>query len=308
MMSGCFRFYMAPSAYLVVAGKHRESRELADGALQSAIQKDNPIHLMMSHRMVGSNRFAQGELVDARRHLEKAWSLYEESRDAEAAAIYGDDYKTSYLAHLVPVLALLGYSDKATEVAVNEIARTKALGHAFALCHALNWFGNAFALMRMFDRIAQLSPELLDVSSKHGFGVWLAVGKIQNGLAQAHSGNLDDGIVLMEKGIEEFCRPGAKFFNPFFNGLLAQAVGKRGQWDYAGKLIDEAADVIETTEDRLCEAEIWRLKGHLAFQQHASAAAERSRSPFSSKHRRRTKPTGEALGTPLVGQLGTTSR
>ena len=266
--------------YLYVSGKHGQSRDLSESTLERATEQNNPIHLMMSHRMVGSNRFAQGELLAAGNHLEQAWSLYDASTDASATAVYGADYKTSYLAHLVPVLALLGYADQAMEIAENEITRSEAMGHAFTRSHAFSWFGIAYALMRQFERIAQRSPEFIALSSEHGFSVWSATSKMLHGAALAHHGDLDEGIAYGEEGFEEYCRPGSVFVTPFFKLLLVQAVARQEQWDYAGKLLAEAWEVVEGTQDRWCEAEVLRLKGDLAHWQFGSDAAAEAEALF----------------------------
>ncbi|MBT6608752.1 MAG: AAA family ATPase, partial [Rhodospirillaceae bacterium] len=259
--------------YMYGSGKHQQARDLAESTLERATEQTNSIHLMMSHRMMGSNRFAQGEFVAARKHFEQALALYDPLADASAAAVYGADFKTSYLAQLALVLNLLGYADQATEVAENEIARTKALGHAFTYCHALTWSGQAYALTRQFERIAQRSPELLALSSEHGFSVWSSNGKTIHGASLAHHGDLGEGISYLEEGIGEYRRTGAVFGLAFFSPPLAQAVARQGQWDYAGKLVVEIQDVVERTQERWFEAEVLRLQGDLALQQHGSGAA-----------------------------------
>ena len=70
------------------------------------------------------------------------------------------------------------------------------------------------------------------------------------------------------------------FCTPFFKPLLVQAVARQGQWDYAGKLVAEALDVVERTQERWCEAEVLRLQGDLALQQYGSDAAAETEALF----------------------------
>jgi predicted ATPase len=63
-----------------------------------------------------------------------------------------------------------------------------------------------------------------------------------------------------------------------FLGLLAEACGQAGQVEEGLRALREALEAIQTTEERICEVEVYRLKGELLLQQSAAqqGAAEAS--------------------------------
>ena len=68
---------------------------------------------------------------------------------------------------------------------------------------------------------------------------------------------------------------GAKILQPYFLGLLADVYKKLGNAEKGLSLIDEALEVMATTEVRFYEVELYRLQGELLLQRtppEASAA------------------------------------
>ncbi len=53
----------------------------------------------------------------------------------------------------------------------------------------------------------------------------------------------------------------------YFLALLAEAHGKAGQLEYGLAAVNEALTMMNKTEERFCEAELYRLKGTLTLQQ-----------------------------------------
>jgi predicted ATPase len=51
-----------------------------------------------------------------------------------------------------------------------------------------------------------------------------------------------------------------------FLGLLAEACGRAGQVEEGLRALREALEAIQTTEERICEAEVYRLRGQLLLQ------------------------------------------
>lgn len=52
----------------------------------------------------------------------------------------------------------------------------------------------------------------------------------------------------------------------YFLGLLAGSYGKAGQPQEGLSVVAEALELANTNGERLCEAELWRLRGELLLQ------------------------------------------
>jgi len=59
---------------------------------------------------------------------------------------------------------------------------------------------------------------------------------------------------------------GAESMRPYYLTLLAEAYGKAGRPEEGLRTLAEALALIDKTEERWCEAELWRLKGELTLQ------------------------------------------
>jgi predicted ATPase len=60
---------------------------------------------------------------------------------------------------------------------------------------------------------------------------------------------------------------GAELARPYFLALLAEAYGRVGQAEEGLGVLAEALAVVDKTEERWLEAELYRLKGELTLQQ-----------------------------------------
>jgi predicted ATPase len=71
-----------------------------------------------------------------------------------------------------------------------------------ALANALNWA----VILGYFERnpveVERLASDLIELSTRHHFAYWLAIGTIYRGWARSTSGDLAAGIASIEEGIE----------------------------------------------------------------------------------------------------------
>jgi predicted ATPase len=102
----------------------------------------------------------------------------------------------------------------------------------------------------------------------------LAVGNVMRGWYLGTTGRAAESIPRLLKGITIIRSVGAKLLIPFFLMTLAEVCGKAGQSEEGLKRLAEAAELVETTQERWAEAEIYRMQGTLLLSMHEDAAAE----------------------------------
>ena len=78
----------------------------------------------------------------------------------------------------------------------------------------------------------------------------------------------------MHQGLRAQRATGAEISRPYFLTLLADVHGTIGESDSGLKVLNEALALVDTTGERWCEAEIYRLKGELLLQQNSDHQAE----------------------------------
>jgi adenylate cyclase len=125
-----------------------------------------------------------------------------------------------------------------------------------------------------FEHARERGEALLALATELGDALRCAWSEAALGWLQNETGDLDGGVARMRRGLSAFNSIGAFGGIPYFLALMARALGKTGQFDEAFRAINDAVKLIERTGDRICEAEVPRLKGELVLAQNASDAAE----------------------------------
>jgi predicted ATPase len=106
----------------------------------------------------------------------------------------------------------------------------------------------------------------MTLSTDQGFAFTLAWGTIMRGWALAEQGQGEKGIAQMRQGMAAMRATGAEVHRPCWLALLAKAYGQMGQAAEGLNVLAEALAVVDKTEEREYEAELYRLKGELSLQ------------------------------------------
>jgi len=84
-----------------------------------------------------------------------------------------------------------------------------------------------------------------------------------SGWANYSAGNVLEGIDQLRQGLLDWQATSSVTYRTYYLGLLAEALGSTGQVDDAQSVIDEALKLVERTDERFYEAELYRLRGEL---------------------------------------------
>jgi predicted ATPase len=115
---------------------------------------------------------------------------------------------------------------------------------------------------------------MINLATEQGFPHWMAQGAILRGWTLAQQGQAQAGIEQIHQGLRAFRATGAETFRPYWLTLLAEAHGTIGEPEAGLTVLTEALALVDTTGERWCEAEIYRLKGELLLQQSTSNQTE----------------------------------
>src|SRR4029077_1790759 len=119
------------------------------------------------------------------------------------------------------------------------------------------FFGNE----RNPAEVDRLASEMIELSTRHNFAQWLAIGAIWRGWALSASRNSAEGIAWIEQGRRDHWATGSVLGVPLFLGLKAEALYLADRTSEALEAISEAEALVERFEERRCCAELHRLRG-----------------------------------------------
>src|SRR4030095_6756984 len=102
---------------------------------------------------------------------------------------------------------------------------------------------------------------LIELSTRHNFALWLALGEILGGWARSASGSTAEGSAWIGDGIRDYLATGSMLRMPHYLALRAEALHLANRTSEALEAIEEAEAVVERFEERGSCAELCRLRG-----------------------------------------------
>ena len=117
---------------------------------------------------------------------------------------------------------------------------------------------------------------MLALAKEHGFSYWLAWANVHLGWSLAALDQAPKGLSLIADGLAMYRATGAVLLTPWILMRLAEAHVRLGQSIEGLNCLVQAAQVIETTDERTDEAELHRVRGDLLDATGDRADAEQS--------------------------------
>ena len=112
-------------------------RELASQFLTLAQKQTATGPLVVAHRLMGSSFSTTGDVVQGRKHLDKAITLYDRAEHSPLATRFGQDVGVVILSFRSGTVWVLGYPDAAQADIERALKNAREIGHAPTLMYAL---------------------------------------------------------------------------------------------------------------------------------------------------------------------------
>jgi tetratricopeptide (TPR) repeat protein len=260
-------------AFQVVGGQHRAALRTARRFYTLTRKQSEPNDRLIGERMIGMSQYYLGDLLGARRHIERVLAHHIALAQKSHIVRFQVDQWAAARQSLAQILWLQGLPDQAMQTAESIIADVRATNHAISLGHALAVAACPIALFVGDLAAAEHYIEmLLDHSTRHGLARWRAFGLSYQGVLAIQRGDLTIGLRLLRSA---FAEPGAAGSDQFFTFFVAEALGRAGQIADGLAEIQEAITRSERSDERWVFAELLRIKGGLLLLKGEPGAAER---------------------------------
>jgi adenylate cyclase len=203
----------------------------------------------------------------------------------------GSDAGLSGLAFDVCCLWCLGYPDQAQSRSQEVLALARELDHPYSLANVLAFAGCLFNEMRRdTGMLKDNAEELMRLSNERSFAGWLDAGTRYRGEAVAMLGQFQEGTMQMRQSMADSRSKGLRCYLAGTLDSLAEVQSKAGHPEEGLTTLDEALALVEETDERLWEAELYRLRGELLLMQGDDAEAEVSlKKAIGEAHRQNAK-------------------
>lgn len=250
---------------------HRAAEELLDLAGR---QNDMPTLVVEGHRAVGDSWLHRGELGFAREHLERGLALYDPVQHHSLTALFAENARIAMLSFLSLTLGLLGLADQARARSSEAVAEARELSHPISLAFALSVGCRLHFVLDDPRTVRVLADELIALTTDQHFAFFLAMATTYRGWTLVRTGDPEEGMDLLRRGIDGFKASGAAWILPFYLAQLATAYAKVGRPEDALGRLDEALALTDRSGVRWFEAELHRCRSELMRATYPGAEPE----------------------------------
>jgi predicted ATPase len=178
------------------------------------------------------------------------------------------------------ILWLEGFPDQAIRAAENSVKEARGANHVLSLCYALSQICPLALLAGDLATAESYLTMLLDQSARYSLPFWAASGRSNRGMLLIKRGDLDAGLRLLRAGHSELGEGRVAWRSITFCTVTGLALAHTGQIGDGLILVEAAIDHCERTEERWIFAELLRVKGELLLLQGGSSAAATAEDHF----------------------------
>jgi class 3 adenylate cyclase/tetratricopeptide (TPR) repeat protein len=260
-------------AYHLVRAEYKLALSFAE-RIEKIGEARNDVAIQLSGRRRSAyTRLRLGEFIAARALLERCHDLADPTHRALAGSISDDPY-SSMLVTLAVTLTYLGHFDQARLRKNEALSEAHRLGHtqaSFVLLDA-TWA----ELVTRADESQRHAKELLALSIEHGFPMHLGWATAFRGRCLTALGQAQEGLTLLLQGLATIRTTGFVMGTPYVLLGLAEAYVMLDRPVEGLNYLAEAAHIIETTEERIFDAELYLVRGEFLDATGDRPAAEQS--------------------------------
>jgi class 3 adenylate cyclase/predicted ATPase len=257
-LAGLLRFYRSRTEL-------KTAQELGTELLKLAQSTQSAAFLLEAYCEQGTNLWHAGTFASALTHLEQGIACYESGVEQSSR---------SSLSH--PELLcfssagrsawFLGYPDRALQKTQKALTLAQQLSQPYHLASALSFAASLHVLRREAHRALEFAEATIALSREHGFVRWLGGGLIRRGWALAALGSTESCIDSIRQWIAVWREMGTKQAEVQHLVMLAESYKHGGHIAAALDVLAEAVIILETSEERCYEAEVYRLRGECLLE------------------------------------------
>jgi predicted ATPase len=220
----------------------------------------------MGSRVMSVSLLLTGDFIRARPFHDEAIALYDPAKHRQLATRFGQDGGVSILGFRSWTLWLLGYPEAAFADVEQAVRYGREIGQAASLMFALYVGSVPLSQCGNYTEANALSSELVSLADEKTSLFWKAVGMCLLGTVATMTGEAANAVQMLTSGLSAYRSTGATLHIPYYLACLANSYAELGELDNAWSCIGEATAVIDTTDQRWCEAEVNRIAGEVALK------------------------------------------
>jgi hypothetical protein len=173
------------------------------------------------------------------------------------------------------------------------LSLAKDLHDTQALVLALFWSATLAHFEGNPAEVERLASEVIEISLRQNFALWLPVGVVLRGWARCASGNSAEGISWIDEGINDYRVTGSILTIPFSLTLKAEALHLSDRTSEALDAIDEAEALAAISGDETKIQASFHSAIRTAREQKSALLAKRAKASYAQYRSQKMNASGE---------------
>ena len=273
---GLFLALTGLSGVFVLRGQFPQAKETAAPIWEMAKLSGDPLLLISSANLNCVTNYFMGRFAEARKFAEEGLALY--TVDRERTMFITMHLPSCFaLAHLRALcLWCTGFPEQAERQWTEAWSRIEELNIPEATICALGYMLHGHFARRNRDALAKLAEPAYSGAADAGFLYWSSQARVFRGWAQVSSGEVEAGIAEMKLGLENYRLTGSGLNTCGFSLMMAEGQLAAGRFEEALSAVAAGLKHASEFEERVMEAELYRVQGLIHLAQGEAATAEAS--------------------------------
>lgn len=273
----------------LLRGEIKVARRIADRMLAIALDQDETALLLQGYRAVGLCCLLAGDFGAAREHLQRGNALFDASHHHAPTYVYGTDPAVIGLSLAGWVNWFLGDPEEARSNVDAALGLAEEIQHPFSHAYARGVAASLHQACRNPEAALEHAEAAIAIAEEHDYPYWVGWATVLRGWALAALGHPNQGIGVLQHGLEVYGSTGAVQIKPYVLTLLAEMYGWAGQPDKGLEVLDGAVGGGNKTDVRFYEAEALRIKGELLRQAGTGDGRKYFERALKLSHRQRAR-------------------
>jgi predicted ATPase len=246
--------------YSLITDKLTVAMRTANRINSLAEKQNNAALLLGASRALACTQYFLGDFDAARESTLRGLQIWH-SEDIEPPVQEVDPPVVACLTDKAQSEWHLGEIDSCQVTMAEAIAVARKLNEMHGIAEALYFAACLSHYLRNPGEVERLASEVIELSIRQNFSLYLTRGTILRGWARSVLGETVQGISWIEEGIQDWRATGAILTLPFFLALKAEALYLADRISEALAAINEAEALAEKSEERWWSAELHRFRG-----------------------------------------------
>ncbi len=251
---------MGQCRYSVVAGNTAVAIQFAKRLYSLAQEQRDPTLMIGACMAMAGTTCNAGDFETARQYTARALQIW---RSGEGQSPFQEVDAQPVACLSLNAILQWHFGEIPSYLATIEeaIALAKQLKDMHGLAVALSYGALLAHCERSAAEVERFASALIELSTRHSFAHWLAMGEVFRGWALSASGQTAEGLSWIEGGIEDYRASGSTAWRGYFLSLQAEALHFVDRTSEALERLNEALALVEASGARCWSAQLYRLRG-----------------------------------------------